>query len=136
MGAPPRTGIPADAHAQRRARRDDRWFGFHAGSAGPYLSCIDRTCLPRLWRLVVSLADRLMRFMSDNTASASAEIVNAIIDVNRGLELAYGEDRWSLRLDQVFGEFFATDVRVFTVATGTAANSLALATLTPPYGAI
>jgi threonine aldolase len=77
-----------------------------------------------------------MRFTSDNTASASAEIVNAIIDVNAGLEPAYGEDRWSLRLDQVFGEFFATDVRVFTVATGTAANSLALATLTPPYGAI
>jgi threonine aldolase len=77
-----------------------------------------------------------MRFLSDNTASASAEIVNAIIDANRGLELAYGEDRWSMRLDQVFGEFFATDVRVFTVATGTAANSLALATVTPSYGAI
>jgi threonine aldolase len=77
-----------------------------------------------------------MRFTSDNTASASAEIVNAIIDVNRGLEPAYGEDRWSMRLDQVFGEFFATDVRVFTIATGTAANSLALATVTPPYGAI
>jgi threonine aldolase len=78
----------------------------------------------------------MMRFTSDNTASASAEIISAIIDVNRGLEPAYGEDRWSGRLDQVFGEFFATDVRVFTVATGTAANSLALATVTPPYGAI
>src|SRR5450755_3933007 len=78
----------------------------------------------------------MMRFMSDNTASASAEIVNAIIDVNRGLEPAYSEDRWSKRLDQVFGEFFSADVRVFTVATGTAANSLALATVTPPYGAI
>lgn len=77
-----------------------------------------------------------MRFLSDNTASTSAEIVNAINDVNHGLELAYGEDGWSKRLDQVFGEFFAADVRVFTVATGTAANSLALATVTPPYGAI
>lgn len=77
-----------------------------------------------------------MRFTSDNTASASTEILDAIIAVNRGLEPAYGDDPWSKRLDQAFGEFFATDVRVFAVATGTAANSLALATVTPPYGAI
>jgi threonine aldolase len=77
-----------------------------------------------------------MRFLSDNTASASPEILDAILAVNRGLEPAYGDDRWSKRLDQVFGEFFDTDVRVFTVATGTASNSLALATVTPPYGAI
>jgi threonine aldolase len=77
-----------------------------------------------------------MRFTSDNTASASTEIVDALIAVNRGLESAYGDDPWSKRLDQAFGDYFATEVRVFTVATGTAANSLALATLTPPYGAI
>src|SRR5450631_87354 len=77
-----------------------------------------------------------MRFLSDNTASASAEIVDAIIAVNRGLEPAYGDDPWSQRLEQAFAAFFATEVRVFTVATGTAANSLALATVTPPYGAI
>jgi threonine aldolase len=77
-----------------------------------------------------------MRFLSDNTASASAEIVEAIVAVNRGLEPAYGDDPWSKRLDEAFGAFFATEVRVFTVATGTAANSLALATVTPPYGAI
>jgi len=77
-----------------------------------------------------------MRFNSDNTASASAEIVEAIIAVNHGREPAYGDDPWSRRLDQAFGEFFDTEVRVFTVATGTAANSLALATVTPPYGAI
>jgi threonine aldolase len=77
-----------------------------------------------------------MRFTSDNTASASTEIVDALIAVNRGLEPAYGDDPWSKRLDQAFGDYFATEVRVFTVATGTAANSLALATLTPPHGAI
>src|SRR5450759_2061034 len=77
-----------------------------------------------------------MRFLSDNTASASTEIVDAIIAVNRGLEPAYGDDPWSKRLDQAFAAYFATEVRVFTVATGTAANSLALATVTPPYGAI
>ena len=36
----------------------------------------------------------------------------------------------------VFGEFFGTEVRVFAVASGTAANSLALATFCPPWGTV
>ena len=78
----------------------------------------------------------MIRFLSDNTASVSPEILEALQAVNHGLEHAYGEDPWSQRLDQVFAEFFETEVRTFTVATGTAANALALATVTPPYGAI
>jgi len=77
-----------------------------------------------------------MRFVSDNTASVSPEILDALREANRGLEAAYGDDPWSQRLDRLFGDFFDTEVRVFTVATGTAANALALATVTPPYGAI
>lgn len=77
-----------------------------------------------------------MRFLSDNTGSVSPEILQALQAVNHGLEHAYGEDPWSQRLDAVLGEFFETDVRAFMVATGTAANSLALATFTPPFGAI
>jgi threonine aldolase len=77
-----------------------------------------------------------MYFFSDNTSTANPEFLDAIREVNRGLEHAYSEDRWSRRLDRVFGAFFDTEVRVFTVTTGTAANALALATLTPPYGAI
>jgi threonine aldolase len=77
-----------------------------------------------------------IRFCSDNTASVSAEILEAIAAANRDLVLAYGEDPWTQRLDEVFGEFFGTEVRVFAVTTGTAANALALATLTPRYGAI
>src|SRR5690606_25291342 len=48
----------------------------------------------------------------------------------------YGDDPWTERLDAEFGEFFGTPVRAFAVATGTAANSLSLATLIPPYGAV
>jgi len=73
-----------------------------------------------------------MRFLSDNSGGASPEILDAVVAANSGLEHAYGDDRWSRRLDQVFGEFFGAEVRVFPVATGTAANSLALATVTPP----
>ena len=37
---------------------------------------------------------------------------------------------------RVFGEFFGTEVRVFAVSSGTAANSLALATFCPPWGTV
>jgi threonine aldolase len=39
-------------------------------------------------------------------------------------------------LDEKFGDIFERKVRVFTVATGTAANSIALASMTPPWGGI
>lgn len=77
-----------------------------------------------------------MRFFSDNTATASAEILAAIEEANRGLARAYGDDDWTQRLDAVLSTHFGTQVRGFAVTTGTAANSLALATLSPPYGAI
>jgi threonine aldolase len=77
-----------------------------------------------------------MRFLSDNTASISPEILEAIAAANRGLTHAYGDDPWTSRLDEALGAFFGTEVRAFAVTTGTAANSLALATLSPPYGAI
>jgi threonine aldolase len=74
--------------------------------------------------------------MSDNTASVSPEILAALAAVNRGRAHSYGEDEWTSRLDRAFSDFFATEVRAFAVTTGTAANALALAVLSPPYGAI
>jgi threonine aldolase len=92
--------------------------------------------------VVFPLADRVihsggtLRFYSDNTATAAPEILAAISQANEGHTIAYGDDPWTGRLDEVLGEFFGTEVRVFAVATGTAANSLSLATLSPPWGAI
>ena len=77
-----------------------------------------------------------MRFFSDNTATACPEILAAIHAANHGLARAYGDDEWTQRLDAVLGAHFGTPVRAFAVTTGTAANALALATLSPPYGAI
>ncbi|MGH8298099.1 MAG: threonine aldolase family protein [Steroidobacteraceae bacterium] len=77
-----------------------------------------------------------MRFCSDNTASVCPEILSAIAAANRDLAIPYGDDPWTGRLDEVLGAFFGREVRAFAVTTGTAANALALATLTPPYGAI
>ena len=75
-------------------------------------------------------------FKSDNTAAVSPEILAALATANRGVALAYGADHWSESLDAVFGKFFGTEVRVFAVSSGTAANSLALATLCPPWGTV
>ncbi len=77
-----------------------------------------------------------MRFFSDNTATICPEILEAIHAANRGLEKAYGDDPWTARLSDVLGDFFGKGVRAFPVATGTAANALSLAVLSPPYGAI
>jgi threonine aldolase len=77
-----------------------------------------------------------MQFLSDNTAPVAPEILAALTDANDSFAHSYGEDRWTARLDEVFGRFFGTPVRAFPVATGTAANALALASVCPPYGAV
>src|SRR5579863_4339511 len=134
-----RRRLPADAAHRCGARRNARGCRHSADHAQPRLSCGDDARVPRLRCVVVPVEGRLsqaMRFCSDNTASISAEILEAIAAANRGLEIAYGDDPWTGRLDEVLGEFFGTKLRAFPLATGTAANALALATLAPPYGAI
>jgi threonine aldolase len=77
-----------------------------------------------------------LRFFSDNTGTASPEILAALAEANQGLVTAYGNDPWTRRLDDTLSAYFDTPVRAFPVSTGTAANSLTLATLTPSYGVI
>jgi len=50
--------------------------------------------------------------------------------------MPYGADDWTARVEAKCAEIFEAEVAVFPVATGTAANALALAALTPPHGAI
>ena len=77
-----------------------------------------------------------MDFRSDNVAGASPEILAALAAANGGTASAYGADEITSRLEARFRELFEHEVAVFPVATGTAANALALATLTPPWGVI
>lgn len=77
-----------------------------------------------------------MYFYSDNTAPAAPEVLAAIAAANQGPARSYGDDEWSRRLDAAFSRYFDREVRVFAVATGTAANALALAACTPPWGEI
>ena len=75
-----------------------------------------------------------MRFFSDNAAAACPSVMDAIADANR-LATAYDGDEWSKRLDGAFSDLFERPVRALWVATGTAANGLALAAMCPPHGA-
>ncbi|HWH21885.1 MAG TPA: beta-eliminating lyase-related protein [Allosphingosinicella sp.] len=76
-----------------------------------------------------------MRFFSDNAAAACPEVMAAIAEANR-LDTAYDGDAFSKRLNQAFSDLFESEVAALWVATGTAANSLALAALCPPHGSI
>ena len=76
-----------------------------------------------------------MRFFSDNAAAACPEVMAALLAANR-LETAYDGDSFSKQLDDAFSRLFETEVAALWVATGTAANSLALAALCPPHGSI
>jgi threonine aldolase len=75
-------------------------------------------------------------FTSDNVAPASPEIMAAVAEANSGMLASYGGDPHSERLHQVAAEVFETEVSIFPVSSGTAANSLALAQIAPPYGAV
>lgn len=76
-----------------------------------------------------------MRFFSDNAAAACPEVLAAINEANR-LDTAYDGDSWSKRLDGAFSDLFETEIASLWIATGTAANALALGALCPPHGAI
>src|SRR6516225_10140189 len=78
----------------------------------------------------------MIDFRSDNTGRAAPEILEALIRANRDTALGYGGDDWTAALQQRFSELFETPVRVFPVATGTAANALSLATLGPSWGLV
>lgn len=77
-----------------------------------------------------------MNFCSDNVTAVAPEIMAALVAANEGAAMPYGNDEYSRRLEAKFSDLFETAVTVFPVATGSAANSLALSVMTPPFGAI
>ncbi len=77
-----------------------------------------------------------MNFRSDNIGAVAPSIMAAIAAANDRSVSGYGADEITGRLNAAFGALFETEVHVMPVVTGTAANSLSLATLSPPWGAI
>jgi threonine aldolase len=77
-----------------------------------------------------------MNFASDNTAGIAPAILDAIAGANGGPAPGYGNDATTESVERRLSQLFERDVAVFLVATGTAANALAIAHITPPWGAV
>jgi len=76
-------------------------------------------------------------FCSDNVAPVAPEILAALALANAGNVSSYGADPWTLELTGLLRTIFEKpDLVAYPVATGTAANALALSVLVPPYGAV
>lgn len=83
-----------------------------------------------------AMSEPALGFSSDNIAAASPQVIEALVACNAGQARAYGADELTARVERKFGELFEREVSVLLVPTGTAANALALAALTPPWGSV
>ena len=77
-----------------------------------------------------------VKFASDNVAGACPEVLEALLKANEGDSAPYGNDDYSKSLQKKFSEIIEKEVIVYPIASGTAANALALATMTPVFGNI
>jgi threonine aldolase len=75
-------------------------------------------------------------FGSDNYAGVCPEVWEAMVQFNSGHYPAYGEDELTARACDKIREVFDADCEVFFVFNGTAANSLAIATICQPYHSV
>ncbi|MBC2662236.1 low specificity L-threonine aldolase [Novosphingobium flavum] len=76
-----------------------------------------------------------MQFLSDNAAAVHPAVWQALRDADAP-DAPYDGDRWSARLDEAFSALFGQSCTALWVATGTAANCLALGAMVPPHGAV
>ena len=77
----------------------------------------------------------VMQFLSDNAAAVHPRLWEAMRAADAP-DAPYDNDALSLKLDEAFAALFGRPCTVLWVATGTAANCLALATLVPPHGGV
>ncbi len=77
-----------------------------------------------------------MQFGSDNQTGASQKVLDYIARSNDEHTHGYGDDQWTQDARDKINDVFETDASVYFVATGTAANSLALASLVKPWETI
>lgn len=76
------------------------------------------------------------QFASDNYAGICPEAMQAMQVANVGFVPSYGDDLWTERACRHLREVFETECQVFFVFNGTAANSLALASLCRSYHSV
>jgi threonine aldolase len=77
-----------------------------------------------------------VNFGSDNVTPACDAVMQAVNAANSGTAASYGGDDLTAQLTMRANELFDTEVAIYPVTTGTAANSLALSQIAAPFGAI
>jgi len=82
------------------------------------------------------VTDNPANFASDNVAGALPEVIAAVTEAASVGAMPYGDDPWTERVETRLREVFECDLQAFPVATGTAANALALSALCPPFGTV
>ena len=75
-------------------------------------------------------------FASDNYSGICPVAAEAFAQANQGADFAYGDDSWSNRAKEALQDLFDIECEVFFVFNGTAANSLALASLCQSYHSV
>lgn len=75
-------------------------------------------------------------FASDNYSGICPQAWAAMAQANHGHSNSYGDDQWTARACDQLRDFFETDCQVFFVFNGTAANSLALASMCHSYHSV
>ena len=86
--------------------------------------------------MTISPPSRAKNFASDNWSGICPEALEALIAANTGHVHAYGEDEYTRKACDLLRDFFECDCEVYFTFNGTAANSLALASLTRSYHSI
>jgi threonine aldolase len=86
---------------------------------------------------VTTLHDPAVRgFASDNYSGVHPDVLAAISAANGGHEVAYGEDVYTARLQEVCAEHFGPGVEAYPVFNGTGANVIGLLSMLPRWGAV
>jgi threonine aldolase len=77
----------------------------------------------------------VMKFLSDNAAAVHPAVWKAMLAADTA-DSPYDNDPLSRDLDAAFSALFGRECAALWVATGTAANCLALAAMCPPHGGV
>ncbi len=77
-----------------------------------------------------------MNFSSDTAAPAHPSILQAMVEAGSGPAPSYGADPWTKAAREALCEVFETDLDIWLVSSGTAANALSLSILCPSHGAV
>ncbi len=75
-------------------------------------------------------------FASDNNAPVHKAVLQAMLQVNEGDTVGYGDDVHTLEAEQKLKDLFGKDAKVFFMLTGTGANAASLAHITRPFHSI